>query len=602
LGTEDISYTITEKAADGLSQSVTAAGMSFKREIDSLSVTRAHAGADDQVAYTNSRTGLLTIKKVVDGSHDPDDTYTFAVFIFYSGTGYVSGTLKTDRGDLKFDQSSGGMPYALVTLKDGESITIQDLPITTPYYGYIIQEAGMSPSASNYTVDFSLDYSGGATLGWAASGNICQATTVNSSNEIVTCKNTVTSDAETEYLNKYKNLTISKAVKDGLGNNYNTDDDFKFTVTLTNGTTPVTGAYTAVLTNADGTTETKTIHFGAKGTSTVNLTNGQTFTIESLPVGVTYDVTEKTYDDYTTTVPTNHTGNLNSDTTVAYVNTHKSASLTLNKTVTADSGVTLPSNATTTDFTFNVTVKSQSGSNYTGTVTVTRGTTSTPETPTNGVLTVESSAANPATLTFNDPVTYTVEEDLTGVNNYALDSSSNTSGSLAYGDEKTAAFTNKYYGTYNGVYVAKVWSGDESDTSKRTSTVVKVQIKKNGEPLKDPFNLVEGTGYTAVGDTTWSNGYSAGNNFSVNTYENGEKVIYTVEETSGPSDYTVSYSDMETVVVNGNRYCKLTVTNTKNFEVPTGINLTWLPFAIVGVLAVIGLGALIFYNEKKKKE
>jgi hypothetical protein len=507
---------------------------------------------------------------------------------------------------------------AVVTLKDGESIEIYGLRTglsgDSDYYGYqIVERKGEGYNTAYYSgttyseniVDRGINGATGNGItnldlsSYDGGGYACYDTSAKSTNVVVTCTNYAD---ETAYKAQYKNLTISKAVKDGLGNNYNTDDDFKFTVTLTNGTTPVTGAYTAVLTNADGTTETKTIHFGAKGTSTVNLTNGQTFTIESLPVGVTYDVTEKTYDDYTTTVPTNHTGNLNSDTTVAYVNTHKSASLTLNKTVTADSGVTLPSNATTTDFTFNVTVKSQSGSNYTGTVTVTRGTTSTPETPTNGVLTVESSAANPATLTFNDPVTYTVEEDLTGVNNYALDSSSNTSGSLAYGDEKTAAFTNKYYGTYNGVYVAKVWSGDESDTSKRTSTVVKVQIKKNGEPLKDPFNLVEGTGYTAVGDTTWSNGYSAGNNFSVNTYENGEKVIYTVEETSGPSDYTVSYSDMETVVVNGNRYCKLTVTNTKNFEVPTGINLTWLPFAIVGVLAVIGLGALIFYNEKKKKE
>jgi hypothetical protein len=153
-------------------------------------------------------------------------------------------------------------------------------------------------------------------------------------------------------------------------------------------------------------------------------------------------------------------------------------------------------------------------------------------------------------------VTYEVVEDLTGTVNYALYSSSNTQNFVTVGRTKTAAFTNKYYGMYKGVYVAKVWKGGDSNTTYPTVTV---QIFKNGNALNNQGTFPIGSGNNFNSCGAWTNGYTARAEFPVNTYENGEKVIYTVVENS-VDGYTTSYSDMET---DANGYCRLTVTNTK---------------------------------------
>jgi TQXA domain-containing protein len=614
LGGKDVSYTITETAANGYSQSVTAVGATVKNDGSSLSVTKAHAGTDDQVAYTNSKTGILTLKKVVDGPHDPDDEYIFWVMIYYSQRGYETGTLQTDRGDYQFNRTTIDnygtiMNYTRVLLHDGESITFQGLPIETDnYYGYIIYEVARDPDESDFYAnkgEFKEEYYTGWNGAPTNNYGVGQNLTVKSPNVVVTCTNTVSE----KYRANYKNLTLSKEVTDHNGTKITPpSSSFRFDLTLNDASgAGISDSYTAIVTNTEtNSTSTKTVKF-TNGKAAVYLKAGQSMTIEALPSGSTYTIKEEDTDQYTTTVETTgeNTGDKSTDTgvstsgtlddnlTVKYTNQVSYGKLKITKTLLDkddnENGDWL------LGFTFNVTLfDKDSGAPYAEkTVYLEQGNTTTEKTTDKeGKLTVTASVSSPATLLFTDDVTYTVEEDLTNsiYNNYALYSSTNTRNTVTVGGTKTTAFTNKYYGTYSGVYVAKVWN-DNNDTSDRKT--VYVQIYKNGtEKIKDEFSPTASTNFRNSG--AWTNGYT----LTLNSYEKGEKVIYSVVEKS-MAGYTTSYSDME---VDANGFVKLTVTNTKKAAVPTGINITWLPFAVVGVLAAGGLGVLIWYNHKKKVE
>jgi pilin isopeptide linkage protein len=78
-------------------------------------------------------------------------------------------------------------------------------------------------------------------------------------------------------------LTVTKTV---AGNAANTDDEFEFTVTLSG----VEGEYTA---NIEGYVGEDSIPAAKTGDNTYKLSHGQTLTINNLPVGATYTVTEQ---------------------------------------------------------------------------------------------------------------------------------------------------------------------------------------------------------------------------------------------------------------------------------------------------------------------
>jgi hypothetical protein len=284
-------------------------------------------------------------------------------------------------------------------------------------------------------------------------------------------------------------------------------------------------------------------------------------------VGSTYIITVADSDQYYTTVQTTvgsqkldpttgvtTTGTLSDDATVAYTNKVSYGKLVITKKV-LDVNDNIDGDWSK-EFTFKVSLKYHgTDTAYTGEVFVEQnGTRTTVYPDKQGNLTITKvSYSSPATLLFTEDVTYEVVEDLTGTVNYALYSSSNTQNFVTVGRTKTAAFTNKYYGMYKGVYVAKVWKGGDNTSSKDPVTV---QIYRNGEPYEGSFPLKSTVGFGSIGSTSWTNGFTR----TLNTYEDGKKIVYTVEETNVPSGYTVSYSDMET---DANGYCRLTVTNTK---------------------------------------
>jgi TQXA domain-containing protein len=623
LGGKDVSYTITETKAAGYTQSVTSsAGATTTKTESSLSVTKAHAGTKDTVDFTNSKTGVFTLKKEVVGDHDPDDKYYFQVAFFLTSLngGFYTGTLETSIGTLDFKDQA-----VVVSLKDGESIEFYGLPTgvlgDTDQYGYSIAEfKGVGYNSSYYTDDtkYTEQLNDKGIIGGVGSSGLddqklqwgayymCKESYVYSTDVLVTCTNYANEDA---YYAQYKNLTLSKEVKDHSGTKITPSGSFRFDLILNDASgEAISDSYTAIVTNTEtNSTSTKTVKF-TNGKAAVYLKAGQSMTIEALPSGSTYTIKEEDTDQYTTTVETtgentgardpdtgvSTSGTLDDNLTVKYTNQVSYGKLKITKTLLDkddnENGDWLK------EFTFDVTlVYKDSGAPYADQVVYLEqgGTTTEQRTDAvTGKLTVKASVSSPATLLFTDDVTYTVEEDLTNsiYNNYALYSSTNTRNTVTVGGTKTTAFTNKYYGTYSGVYVAKVWN-DNNDTSDRKT--VYVQIYKNGtEKIKDEFSPTASTNFRNSG--AWTNGYT----LTLNSYEKGEKVIYSVVEKS-MAGYTTSYSDME---VDANGFVKLTVTNTKKAAVPTGINITWLPFAVVGVLAAGGLGVLIWYNHKKKVE
>ena len=85
-------------------------------------------------------------------------------------------------------------------------------------------------------------------------------------------------------------LTISKTVE-----GTSTDQEFAFTVTVAG----ANGDYTAVRNTTEGDTTTETVTF-FEGTATIRLKDKESITINGLPYGTTWTVTETAADGYVT--------------------------------------------------------------------------------------------------------------------------------------------------------------------------------------------------------------------------------------------------------------------------------------------------------------
>jgi len=122
--------------------------------------------------------------------------------------------------------------------------------------------------------------------------------------------------------NTYGKLKVEKSVK---GNGADTDKSFKFTVKLTGASSY--GTIKATYTKGD---ETGDIEFAADDYSCeFELKDGESITIDGLPTGVKYTVTEDDYsDDGYTTTSTGETGTIaaNGTKTSKFVNTYSNTS------------------------------------------------------------------------------------------------------------------------------------------------------------------------------------------------------------------------------------------------------------------------------------
>ena len=197
------------------------------------------------------------------------------------------------------------------------------------------------------------------------------------------------------------------------GNDTDSTKDFTFTIKLN---TALSGTYSGVV--------------FTNGEATITLKGGESKTIEGLPNGTGYTVTEADYsaDGYENSNPNGYTGTIDENTpaVAAFTNTRNTyGNLTVTKTVDGNAG------STTKEFSFTVTLKDTSISGTYGDMTFV-----------NGVATFTLTDGSSKTATgLPNGVGYTVVEADYSADGYVTTKSGDT-GTIVDDKTATAAFTN----------------------------------------------------------------------------------------------------------------------------------------------------------------
>ena len=448
---------------------------------DPMSLQNPIAVVNYQVA---DEAGSLTISKTVAGNGgDLNKLFTFTVTLneasgvsgvypYVGSGGAANGTI-----------SSGGT----VQLKHGQSITIVGLPVGLTY---TVTEADYS--ADGYVVTYTGD----------------EGTIVLNQEEIAAFTNT----------RNIGSLTISKTV---AGNGGDLTKTFNFTVTFTNapGTYPYVGAGGA----ADG-----TISSG----DTIQLTHGQSITINNLPVGATYTVTEADYapDGYVVTY-TGDEGTIVVDHTqvAAFTNTRNIGSLTISKTVAGNGGN--PEKL----FTFTITFGNAAYTYpYTGTGGVVDGTISSGDT-------IQLKHGQSITIN-NLPAgsTYTVTEADYSADGYVV-TYTGDGGTIVVDQTQVAAFTNTR--ELGSLSISKTVAGNGGDTTKLFAFTVTFTGAPNTYAYVGSGGAADGT--ITSGDTI---NLSHGQSITINDLPAG--ATYTVTEADYSADgYVLTYTGSNGTIV-----------------------------------------------------
>ncbi len=226
--------------------------------------------------FTNTRkTGTLTVSKTVVSDLATDANKEFK-FVITLGDDTISGNYS----DVEFKQGE-----AIITLKGGESKTIEGLP-----------------TDATYTVTEQ-----------DAPGFICEEPEVEG---VISTEASVASFTNTRTTGK---LEISKEVVSDLA----ADKDQVFTFTIELSDTSISKTYSGVaFTN---------------GVATITLKGGESKLIEGLPTELGYTVTEADADGFQITDKTGDKGEISVDTQfAAFTNTRDKGGLTVSKTVVSD--------------------------------------------------------------------------------------------------------------------------------------------------------------------------------------------------------------------------------------------------------------------------
>lgn len=387
-------------------------------------------GSVQTAAFTNTRDtyGGLVVTKTVDGNA-PIEGAEFSFTVTLSDTS-ITGTY----GEMNFTNG-----IATFTLKNGESKTASDLPNGITY----------EVTEANYTNDGYVTTSTGAT-----------GTIVGNGEQTAAFTNT---------RNANGSLTVSKTLE---GNDTDGSKEFTFTIVLSD--TTINGEYSGVTFE--------------NGVATITLKGGESKTIEGLPNGTKYTVTEVDYsgDGYELTDSTGASGTIdeNKPMVVAFTNTRNTyGDLIVTKTVTGNAA------STTKEFTFTVTLSDNTISGTFDGMTFTDGV---------ATFTLKHDESKKATGLPNG-VDYTVvESDNSG---YTVTKTGDT-GTIVGNNEQTAAFTNTRNSTpppddppddpkTGNLTVSKTVAGEGADQNKEFSFTV---------TLSD--TTINGT----YGDMTFTNG------------------------------------------------------------------------------------------------
>lgn len=254
------------------------------------------AGGTAEAKFTNTRkTGKIKIEKALVSSvaADKETDYQFEIQLLSANMplGITKTYRTTDNEDVAF--ASG---KAKVTIHGAGSKTIEGLPANV---NYAVTEVGENGPLAVFNV-----------------GKENANGTIKSGDEVATAKFTNN--------RKTGELTVSKSVSSNDDNDKQIE--FEFTVTLKSA---VEGTF-----NVKGSNEKVT--FDSNGKTTFKLKSGESKTIEGLPLGIGYEVTEKAVDDFTT-VASNNDGTIAATNNVEFTNTRvEKGELVVSKSVTSD--------------------------------------------------------------------------------------------------------------------------------------------------------------------------------------------------------------------------------------------------------------------------
>ena len=455
---DGVGYTVTEDSSDGYVTTVSGVTGTSRTATGTISES-----VPAVAAFTNTRNtyGNLTVSKTVAGNAaDTNKEFNFKV------------TLK----DKSISGTYGGMTFsngiATFTLKHGESKTAENLPTGVEY---TVEEEDYT--AAGYYITEKTGETGTISDG-------CNLT--------ATFKNTRNAEGS---------LTVSKTL---AGNDTDSNKDFTFTIELNDSS--INGTYSEVI--------------FTNGKATIKLKGGESKTIEGLPNGVGYTVTETDYssDGYVTTVSgTTGTSNVTSGTisedTVAvaeFTNTRNTyGNLTVKKTVAGNAA------DTNKEFNFKVTLSDTSINGLYGGMTFS-----------DGVATfVLKHGENKTAENLPTGVEYTVkEEDYTAAGYYITKQTGET-GTISGGCNLTAAFENTR-NAEGSLTVSKTLAGNDTDSNKDFTFTIelndssingtyseviftngKATIKLKGGESKTIEGLPNGVGYTVTETDYSSDGY-----------------------------------------------------------------------------------------------
>ncbi|HZJ82719.1 MAG TPA: FctA domain-containing protein [Clostridia bacterium] len=159
--------------------------------------------------------------------------------------------------------------------------------------------------------------------------------------------------------------------------------------------------------------------------------------------------------------------------------------------------------------------------------------------------------------------------------------------------KKIDAFTNTF--SAGDLTITKETTGNFGDPEDEFTVTVKLTPPAGKDIKAGPIDTTGADSFTDNEDGTFTATYtvSHGSNFTLKNIPYG--VGYTVEEEENDMEYTATYTGDEGAIDDATQTAA--ITNTRNTEVATGINLDNLPYIL---LLAVALGGLFLFGMRKR--
>ncbi len=426
---------------------------------DSLTIGKEVRGTDEDL----NRDWTFQIKLTPSLEHQND----FATEYHYTGRTSLEGITPPSDGNLTFVLQEDGSYLATITLKHGQAITIEEIPVNT-----LFEVAELEANTDDFTTSTNR-----AVTGTIGEDNVASIISFTNAKTI------------------YYNLTLNKTVTGALGE---TDKEWNFNIRLTPAEYAVIPEKYSYVGTKNGELQFVRQSDGSYLAS-ITLKHNDEITIQNIPENTSYQIEEQeaNQDGYLTLVVGSESGILLRDTTVRYENIRLgSFDLTVKKHVKGILG------ELTRDFTFKITLTPPEHfdlqTSYEGTkaiVNYVNNEKMIEELPFTLYLNKNAQGNYEGFVTLKDSetftvrglpegTTYAVNEIEANQNGYITDYTNNIYGTI-YDNGTTVEYTNYRYRTVN-LTIEKILRGN--DVEKDREWTFEVTLKSDEElPLNGKF-------------------------------------------------------------------------------------------------------------------